>query len=282
MHMSSSHITGDQGSLTEAATAPGLPNELADIVIEHCRFDKATLRVCSLVNRYWAVSSRRYLFSFILLRPESSQILKISSLLSSPHNTIAGSIQTLQLDNQAVAHAHFNFYPVIHDLARAGATASVTTLFFRRIGNPEMIRGLAELFPRVRRFGWGKLRVSMMALVPHLQEFKQLDVLGKINLVPWIKVWPGSWADDRSGVADPNTLLITKLAVDETQRPTIFSLVELRTPNLSTLHVATPASRTFQWDEYQSFLQRNASNLSEVRMTFHDSGRVGNVAFIVS
>lgn len=262
------HPSGSSMQL-DALAPPCLPNELADIVLAHCH--RETLFLCSLVSRYWAFSSRSHLFASIVLRPVSSETAELCSVLASPHNTISRSIRRLHFDSFSSRDREFDFIPVVKALADAGAAQTITLLTFRRIWYLGTIREIPTVLPHVRCVGWGSPSpLSLVQLLPWLREFKQLDAVGSLPLSG--KIWPRDPStEDPSWSTDPDTLLVTKLVMNDSlaSLPRGNQPISVRTPNLSSLHVAVTDARTFDWELYQSFLRQNASTLKEVQMTFY-------------
>jgi hypothetical protein len=83
-------------SANEVSSPPyGLPQELLDIIIEHCDGDAPSLRVCSLVGKAWRARSQTLLFRTVVPTSRPSVTKLIHVLDDAPH--IASSVRRVVL-----------------------------------------------------------------------------------------------------------------------------------------------------------------------------------------
>ncbi|KAK0216279.1 hypothetical protein IW262DRAFT_207498 [Armillaria fumosa] len=125
-----------------------LPQELCEVIIRFCSFERETLLTCSLVCKAWIPTSRCLLCTYIHPRDHVREFVK---LLRSPDNTISPHIQTVWLETYTQRDRLIRYHYALCALAHADAMPT------RAIIAGQLLDPVTELhryFPHIKRLSF--------------------------------------------------------------------------------------------------------------------------------
>ena len=239
-------------------SAPHLPQEIIDNIIDELSSDKATLEHCSIVSRSFYVSSRRRLFASIKIDAPRKAVLLHRLLIRTPD--IAWLVHELMVDNNLP-----RWYA-----SRAGMTEEDVWLDISKA-----IADVIAALPQIKRFSWhghvdwvllsSELQSALAKLFQNLIDISILYLDGfPLHIVSPVKrIWFSSVGLENSGQRQVTLPHLELLNIRDGLHP---RGVQLLAPNLQrlVLNGAIPLS----------FMQQviNSSGRSLVRLwLLHES-----------